>query len=160
MLNSIKTNATVFHLYVLLVKRVLLVMQYTCNSFPANRTVAMATGLPRAHHQKAQLSLIHSRLLENTQQTFPKHTAQGSLPALMHGHAGFPRLALFTDNDLACCHDPLIRMNLEKGLFKVSLTWMFTCMRSTMPSVSMDFLNMFSLLFFCFHPFTVQIYCK
>lgn len=121
MFNSIKMHATVFHLCVLLVKRVLLVMQYTCNSFPANRTVAMATGLPRALHQKAWLSLIHSRLLENTQQTFPKHTDQGSLPALMHGHAGFPRLALFTDNDLACCHDPLIRMNSEKGLFKVSL---------------------------------------
>ncbi len=27
-------------------------MQYTGNAFPKNQTVAMATSLPRAHHQK------------------------------------------------------------------------------------------------------------
>lgn len=79
-------------------------MKYICNSFPVNRNVAMATGLPRAHHQKDltkpyTLETVREHSANLPQTHTPKHT--GLLPALMRGHAGFPRLALFTNNDLA-----------------------------------------------------------
>lgn len=136
--HPIKTHASVFHLSALLVKRVLLVMQYTGNAFPTNQTVAMATSLPRAHHQKDSTKPYTLETVREHSANLPQTHTQPKVRSMlwctvMLGFSVWPSSWTMTWLGATTVR---FRMNLEKGLFKVSLmTWMLTCMRFTMQRV-------------------------